>query len=424
MSGMVRSLVLLFAVAALLPSLRAQIGLPVVSQALPDLVLAPNGAARTIDLRGHFAADGVTGEVVQFTSPLGTFNAEMLVSAAPNSVANFLAYVNDAAFNNTVIHRSSKLSGAGNQIIQGGGYRHSLPLGTVAQRAAIGLEYNLPNTRGTLAMARTSALNSATSQWFINVHDNTTVLGPTNGGGYAVFGRVLGTGMSVVDTMAALPIYNLGSPLTEIPLRGVQPGQTEVQLANFVNFTRVAVVPVYPVGTGAASVLGFTSGSTNSSPAIVNAQISGANLVLTPLPQATGISRITIAATDTQGNRVTSSFVVGVDASGAAVIPPAAPVALGDSVTLTVSHAAAATGYQWRRNGAAISGATAATLALANLASADAGLYSVTLTTATGPLTTDPVIVARSPPRRSRAPRAKSGRTSRIPTAGNTTSCC
>ncbi len=394
MMGMVRLLTFLLFSAAAAVSLRAQTGLPVVSQALPDIVLAPNGTARTIDLRGHFAADGVTGEVVQFSSPLGTFNVEMLASAAPVTVANFLAYVNDAAFNNTVIHRSSKLSGTSNQIIQGGGYRHSLPLGTVTQRAPIALEYNLANMRGTLAMARTSAPNSATSQWFFNVHDNTTILGPTNGGGYAVFGRVLGTGMTVVDAMAALPIYNLGSPITEIPLRGVQPGQTEVQLANFVNLTRVAVVPVYPGGAGATAVLGFTNGSTNSHPAIVNAQISGSNLVLTPQPNATGLSRVTIAATDTNGNRVTSSFVVGVDASGAAVVPPATPPALGGSVTLSVVASTAVSAYQWRKNGEPLAGATAATLALTNFASADAGLYSVTLTTANGNVTTDPVVVA------------------------------
>jgi MYXO-CTERM domain-containing protein len=64
-------------------------------------------------------------------------------------------------------------------------------------------------------MARTSALDSATSGWFINVVDNVNL--DTAGGGYAVFGHVL-DGLDVVDAIAALTVYNAGAPFTELPL--------------------------------------------------------------------------------------------------------------------------------------------------------------------------------------------------------------
>ncbi len=176
-------------------------------------------AVRTpaVDLRNVFAVPSIIGPVVQFTTAgVGSFNVEMNTGVAPNTVTNFLAYVNSNRLANTLVHRANTTY----RIIQGGGYIPNSTgttftnYNTVAKDPALAMEAGdtLTHTRGTIAMARTSAsLNTATSEWFINTADNS---GPFNwapasagaSNSYAVFGRVTGTGMSVVDTIAGYPI--------------------------------------------------------------------------------------------------------------------------------------------------------------------------------------------------------------------------
>ncbi len=389
-----RSFALLFLFLTVL-RLAGQTGLPVITTPMEDRALARDSGPVTIDLRNHFGLSGVTGTVVQFTTVLGTFNVEMLATAAPVSVSNFLSYVNDGSYQNTIFHRSAKLSGTGNGIIQGGANTYALPPGNVATKSPIALEYNLPNARGTLAMARTSAADSATSQWFFNVNDNSTVLGAANGGGYAVFGRVLGTGLTVVDAIAALPIYNIGSGFTEIPLRNIVAGQTAVQLQNFVAITKVATVSILPTAGVTGSVLDFGNGSTNSNPEVVTATIAANELILTPKAGATGVTIITLVAGDAQGNAVTARFRVGIAATGAVALPPVAQSpAIGGNATFGVTVAGGASAYQWLRNGTLITGATGSTHTVTNVQSADAGLYSVIATTPGGTVTSVPAILA------------------------------
>ncbi len=188
---------------------------------IPTKSVTTGAATPAIDLRNFFSVPTITGQVVQFTVPgAGTFNVVMNSAAAPNTVANFLAYVNANRFANTLIHRSNP----GYRIIQGGGYIPNTAgttftsYNTVLKNAALNMEAGdtLTHGRGTIAMARTSAsLNTATSEWFINTSDNTSQWAPAsalNSLSYAVFGRVAGTGMSVVDTIAGLPV--LGGEVT------------------------------------------------------------------------------------------------------------------------------------------------------------------------------------------------------------------
>ena len=305
-----RSGFLLFSVVCSLP-LRAQSTTPTLSQTLPAQSLSLGGGAGTIELRNYFTLTGVTGQVVQFDTVLGQFNVEMLPLAAPNSVTNFLSYVSDHTYDHTLIHRSVAL-GANNTngIVQGGGYTADLPPVATAKKSPIALEYNLANTRGTIAMARTSDLNSATSEWFFNTDDNSTVLGPANGGGYAVFGRVLGTGMTVVDKIAALPIYNAGSPFDTIPLRDIAAGQANITTANLIVVNSVAVVPVFPVAGSSAAVLNLSV--TSSNPAVATAALSGTTLTVTPL--TVGSASVTVTATDTNGNTASGTLAVSVSA--------------------------------------------------------------------------------------------------------------
>ena len=134
----------------------------------------------------------------------GTLVLTLEVNKAPITVANFLAYVNAGFYNGTVIHRNSP-----GFVLQGGGYAGPLVAGGAAPthkttNAPIALEVGkgLSNLKWTLAMARTDVLASATSEFFINLADNTAL--DTSGGGYAVFGTVT-TGTDFVTAMANAP---------------------------------------------------------------------------------------------------------------------------------------------------------------------------------------------------------------------------
>lgn len=290
-------------------SLRAS-DLPTVKAPLPELTTAGN-VVPSIDLRDFFEVADIHGQVVQFRTAAGNFNIEMLPAAAPASVANFLSYVNGARYAGTFIHRSD----LGLGVIQGGGYAVTNPaplsIARIATDPPIALEYNLPNTRGTIAMARTSAPNSATSEWFINTVDNTTTLGAGNNGGYAVFGRVAGTGMTVVDAIHALQVYAFNSPFGQLPLIGY-PGTGSVVGTNLVMMNAAEAVPIFPAAAGQNAVVSFSV--TNSNPGLVTATVSGSALNFALAAGQTGFADLTVTATDTNGNAVQNSFRLNVTA--------------------------------------------------------------------------------------------------------------
>lgn len=150
--------------------------------------------------------------VVMETS-LGTITIELYKGQAPKSVENFLAYVSSGFYEATVFHRV--ISGF---MIQGGGM--TADLNSKATREPIENEATngLKNARGTIAMARTSDVNSATSQFFISTVDNAMLdhrsTNPSEFG-YAVFGMVT-EGMDVVDKIRAVPTGTRG-PFQDVP---------------------------------------------------------------------------------------------------------------------------------------------------------------------------------------------------------------
>ncbi|PUA27176.1 MAG: hypothetical protein B0W54_20355 [Cellvibrio sp. 79] len=161
---------------------------------------------------------------VQFQTVLGNFEVNLFDKTTPITVANFLAYVNNGSYVNSIVHRS-----VNGFVIQGGGYQYNnkMPLDSITQKPKITNEPVYSNLRGTIAMAKGSQVDSATSQWFINLSDKNATdkdFGytlDTNTGGFTVFGQVMGNGMQVVDAIAALSRFNMGNstPFTTIPLR-------------------------------------------------------------------------------------------------------------------------------------------------------------------------------------------------------------
>jgi peptidyl-prolyl cis-trans isomerase A (cyclophilin A) len=140
------------------------------------------------------AQDKAAAPRVLLATSLGDITVQLDPEKAPKTVANFLDYVKSGHYDGTVFHRV--MDGF---MIQGGGF--TADMAQKPTRAPIPLEAKngLKNERGTVAMARTAVADSATSQFFINVVDNSRLDYPSpDGNGYAVFGRVV-AGMDVVD---------------------------------------------------------------------------------------------------------------------------------------------------------------------------------------------------------------------------------
>lgn len=136
--------------------------------------------------------------MVRFETSHGHFTVELFPKEAPLTVENFLRYVDDGHFDGTIFHRIVP-----GFVLQGGGL--TTDFSNKKTRAPISNEAKngLKNTRGTLSMARTSDINSATSQFFVNLADNAFLDHSARDYGYAVFGRVT-DGMDVIDKIAGI----------------------------------------------------------------------------------------------------------------------------------------------------------------------------------------------------------------------------
>ena len=148
---------------------------------------------------------------------MGTITLELDDDKAPATVANFVDYVKNGHYDDTIFHRV--IDGF---MIQGGGFTKDMNQKPTAEPIRNEAMNGLKNRRGTLAMARTMVVDSATSQFFINLVDNDFLdfTAPTaQGFGYAVFGRVT-DGMDVVDAIAKVKTGNCG-PYQNVPCEAV-----------------------------------------------------------------------------------------------------------------------------------------------------------------------------------------------------------
>lgn len=146
--------------------------------------------------------------VVLFKTNMGEFKIELYPEKAPISVQNFLDYVSTGHYNNTIFHRV--IDGF---MVQGGGFNKEFDQKPVKKAIANEADNGLKNERGTVAMARTNEVNSATSQFFINVVNNEFLNFKSKAPheyGYCVFGKVV-EGMDVVDKMRKTKTGTKGS---------------------------------------------------------------------------------------------------------------------------------------------------------------------------------------------------------------------
>ena len=287
----------------------------IVLNPLPDVVADPIISVNVVSLAGRFQVSGVAGTTLRFSTnaaaPGNQFFVELFdasgaerVRTTPLTAANFMQYVNEGRYDNSMIHRSVL-----GFVIQGGGYTSpTLPSDGVGPRASpsaiatFGQVQNEPgntNARGTLGLARLGGQpNSGTSQWFINTANNNAQAGTnldTIDGGFTVFGRVLGNGMNAVDAMAAIPTYNANSfyglnsgegPFGQLPLRNLTNNTTVVQPSQFVTVTSVVID---------SGLFSYTVNSSN--PLIVSTFISANNQLELRYGGVVGTATVTVRAT-------------------------------------------------------------------------------------------------------------------------------
>ena len=161
-----------------------------------------------------FSADAT---IVTLETSVGNIDINLYDETTPQTVANFLAYVNDGRYDNTFIHRSVP-----GFVIQGGGFVYSSDFNFEAVDAysAVANEPKLSNVRGTVAMAKLGGQpDSATSQFFFNLDDNSANLDNQNGG-FTVFGEITAESLARVDEVATYTLGNFGSAaFTDVPLK-------------------------------------------------------------------------------------------------------------------------------------------------------------------------------------------------------------
>ena len=158
---------------------------------------------------GAMAAD----PQVDMKTSLGTIRLELYPAKAPKTVENFLQYVKDGHFNGTIFHRVID-----NFMIQGGGFDKSYKQKPTRDSIQNEAKNGLKNDLGTIAMARTSAPHSASSQFFINGKNNDflNAANAQDGWGYTVFGKVV-SGMDVVTRISKTPTGSGGPFPTDVP---------------------------------------------------------------------------------------------------------------------------------------------------------------------------------------------------------------
>ena len=287
----------------------ANLTTPTVLQQLPNVLMSSKNRELVVNFSQYIFSPSALTNVVLVNSSLGNFLIQLFPSSAPNTVANFLRYVTNGAYANTIFNLADTNAGSA-AIVQSGGYSNNSSLATVTNYGSIPSEFasaNLSNIQGTVAMALSTNTNSnsATSQWFVNLSNNSSYLDAANTSGNApttVFGRVIGTGMTVVDAIAALPTddfqtaFGFGSDLSSVPMQNGWTSGNPVYLSDLVTIYNVVVPPA------------VTSSDSNA----FSAALQGTNLIVTPIAPNTLSAPVTISvyAADTNGNAKIISFQV------------------------------------------------------------------------------------------------------------------
>ena len=268
---------------------------PEILQQADAPVLRSGGTVLSADLTPLFRDPDAVANLVRLSIRLGsvvkTVDIELFDQTQPITAANFLNYIHSGRTENNIFHRSVP-----GFVVQGGGFRWTTTgVNPVPTFAPILNEPGRSNLRGTIAMAKLGGdPNSATSQWFVNLADNSLNLDAQNGG-FTVFAQVVGTGMTVIDEVAALPRVNAGGAFTDLPVK---------------DFSGSTINRVHTVETGLAHELIYSV--TSDDAALVGVAIMGRSLGLFPSANRSGSTTVHLTATDFSGAAITMDIPVTV----------------------------------------------------------------------------------------------------------------
>jgi len=286
---------------------------PTVKATISNVNVQPGAADTTMDLAANFTDADITNSVVQFQTNFGNINMELFDSQTPQTVANFFNYILSNRFDNTVFNRLVQ-----GFVLQGGGFSmgtNPTTLNAVVTDPGVKNEFSASrsNLQWTIAMAKSPGNpDSATSQFFVNLGNNSANLDSQNGG-FTVFGKLQGTAdQAIVQTIANITPTDKGSgdpndPFASFPLKNYSGSNfpTDATAANFVLVNDVKVIK-------RDEWLTYTVVS-NSDASVVTPTIKDNRLKL--VYGTTGTSTLVIKAIDRYGASVTQTFTVHVNAT-------------------------------------------------------------------------------------------------------------
>ena len=292
----------------------------IITSPIDEILVIENAVDSTLDLFNNFDDPFTTGLVAHFQlvdRTLGNGGLTNVVlfdqagQGAPLAVQNFLNYVGEEErpedYINTIIHRSVP-----SFVIQGGGFTvENLSVNPVPPDPPVQNQFSAErsNLRGTIALARLGGQpNSATSQWFFNLSDNSFLDDVDEGDGFTVFGEVVSeVDLEAVDAIAALPVFNatgINPAFGELPLIVDDPANPVIEQDD--NFVRYESITVTRPQELAFSIVN------NSNPNLVDVSLDQdqGQLVLDYLPGVVGSADITVSATNLLGNTIEETFTV------------------------------------------------------------------------------------------------------------------
>jgi cyclophilin family peptidyl-prolyl cis-trans isomerase len=287
---------------------------PTVANAIGTQNTTASAANLTFNLGDVFAD---AERVVRFsttypTGQTGNIDINLFADAAPDTVANFLAYVNSTTasqnYNGSIFHRLAQ-----GFVLQGGGFKFN-DSGTTTATAfpaitkfdPINDEPGISNTLGTIAMARSGA-NTATSEFFFNLGDNSTNL-DSQAGGFTVFGQVMNGGQQVLNSISTTMSTFPGPGLPGADPFPVRQGANTTNFPANINAGDLAFVTTAAELTAVQRMTFTVVG--NTVPAVAAAAIT--NGTLTVDPKAAGTTVITVRATDLDGSSVDMQVTINV----------------------------------------------------------------------------------------------------------------
>jgi cyclophilin family peptidyl-prolyl cis-trans isomerase len=334
---------------------------PFVKTAIQAVSVGKNAADTKIDLAANFSDPDITDSMVRIDTTDGPINVELFDTKAPQTVANFLNYVQSGAYNNSVFHRLAFNPDGTPFVLQGGGFSFNAgSLNPIPENPPVANEFGMSNVLGTLAMAKKGGdPNSATNQFFFNLGNNSSNLDNQNGG-FTVFGKLVGAAdQAVVNALAATPVSTTHpSPFDQIPLNNYNGTNfpTDATDANFIKILDVVVLKhdenlTYSVVT-------------NDNPGLVTAAtLANDNpiLNLSYVHNQVGTAHVTVRATDRYGVTVDATVTVTVANQAPTATVTLAPVnSISPQVTDTLTATATASDpngdpvnltYVWQVNG-------------------------------------------------------------------------